>query len=91
MRIRELLPIGTIVLLEDAEKRLMISGVMQTDETGDGTEYDYLGILYPEGNVGEDFQFLFNHKDIKEVFFRGYEDEEREQFIENLSKFYGQN
>ncbi len=32
--------------------------------------------------------FLFNHSDIDEVIFRGFEDEERETFIENLAKFY---
>lgn len=29
--IKELLPIGTVVILKDATKRLMISGVMQND------------------------------------------------------------
>ena len=32
--IKELLPIGTVVILKDATKRLMISGVMQNDTEG---------------------------------------------------------
>lgn len=88
MYIKELLPIGTVVLLKDGEKRLMISGIKQTDVDGNGQEYDYLGILYPEGHIGESFQYLFNHGDIKEIVFRGYEDEERVEFLEKLSALY---
>ncbi|MDO4633215.1 MAG: DUF4176 domain-containing protein [Eubacteriales bacterium] len=87
MNIKELLPIGTVVLLNDAEKRLMIFGIKQTDNNTD-KEYDYIGVLYPEGNLGEDGQFLFNHSDIAQVFYEGYRDEEREEFIEALTNFY---
>lgn len=63
MKIKELLPIGSIVLLKDGEKRLMINGIMQTDTGGTQKNYDYMGILYPEGHIGEGFQYLFNHED----------------------------
>lgn len=89
MKIKDLLPIGSVVLLEDGEKRLMIHGIMQTDIHGSGEEYDYLGVMYPEGHIGEQFLYLFNHENITEVIFRGYEDEEREDFIEKLSGLYG--
>jgi len=88
MRIKDLLPIGSIVLLKDGEKRLMISGIMQSDVSGNGEEYDYLGILYPEGHIGDQFQYLFNHSDINEIVFRGFEDSERSDFLEKLSKLY---
>ena len=88
MRINDLLPIGSIVLLKDGEKRLMVCGVRQTNENGDGQEYDYLGVLYPEGHIGEQFQYLFNHEDIKEIVFRGYEDAEREAFLSKLMDVY---
>ncbi len=88
MNIHELLPIGSVVLLKNGQKRLMIHGVKQTDQSSD-KEYDYISVLYPEGNMGNDTGlFLFNHSDIDEVIFRGFEDEERETFIENLAKFY---
>ena len=90
MKIAELLPIGTIVLLKEGEKRLMINGIKQTNANGDGKEYDYLGILYPEGHIGDDFQYLFNHEDISEVIFRGYEDDERNEFITKLVKLYAE-
>ncbi|MCI8667689.1 MAG: DUF4176 domain-containing protein [Dorea sp.] len=88
MQIKELLPIGSIVLLEEGEKRLMISGIMQSDASGNGEEYDYLGVLYPEGHIGDQFQYLFNHKDISEIIFRGFEDDERVEFLEKLSSLY---
>ncbi|MCI8308415.1 MAG: DUF4176 domain-containing protein [Lachnospiraceae bacterium] len=88
MSINELLPVGSIVLLKDGEKKLMVSGIKQMDAGGDGKEYDYLGVLYPEGHIGEQFQYLFNHDDINEVVFRGYEDEERTEFLAKLSALY---
>ncbi len=91
MNIKELLPIGSIVLLKDGEKRLMIDGVMQSNEGGNGEEYDYLGVLYPEGHIGDQFQYLFNHEDIDKIIFRGYEDEERDSFIKKLTAFYEKN
>ena len=87
MKIRELLPIGSIIWLKEAKRPLMIFGVMQNNmETNE--EYDYIGVLYPEGNMGTDSQFLFQHKDIEKVEFRGYESQEREEFIDRLEDFY---
>lgn len=87
MGIRELLPIGSVVMLKGGVKRLMIFGIKQT-QNDTGEEYDYIGVLYPEGNIGDQGQFLFNHSDIEDVFFEGYVDEEREEFIGNLESFY---
>ena len=87
MEIKELLPIGSVVLLEEGKKKLMIFGVKQTDNETE-KEYDYIGVLYPEGSLGEKGQFLFNHQDIKEVVFKGFEDEERTSFLEHLAEYY---
>ena len=84
--VRTLLPIGSVVLLNDAEKRLMIFGVRQTNAQTN-QEYDYIGVLYPEGNMGEDMRFLFDHSDIREVVFTGYSDDERDAFLENLNGY----
>lgn len=90
MKIKDLLPIGSIVLLKNGEKRLMIAGIMQRDASGAGREYDYLGVLYPEGHIGGEFQYLFDHADIHEIVFRGYEDSERDDFLQRLSSLYEQ-
>ena len=88
MLIKELLPIGSVIILREGTKRLMIFGVKQTDEARPGEEYDYIGVMYPEGNIGREYQFLFNHEDIVSVIFRGYEDDERNNFINKLSEVY---
>lgn len=87
MNVKELLPIGSVIWLTEAEHALMIFGIKQTkDDTG--VEYDYIGVPYPEGNMGTQTQYLFNHADIVKVDFRGFEDPAREQFINRLDAFY---
>lgn len=92
MNIKDLLPIGSIVILKDGEQPLMIYGIMQSDgESGlfkKSKEYDYASVPYPQGNLGPGMTFLFNHEDIKEIIFRGYEDEERTKFLNELSNQY---
>ena len=88
MKIRYLLPVGSIVLLKNGEKKLIVVGIMQSNADENGQEYDYLGFLYPEGHIGNQFQYLFNHEDIKDVIFRGFEDDERLSFLVRLEKLY---
>lgn len=85
--IKELLPIGSVVRLKDGKKKVMVFGVKQTDK-GTGEEHDYIGVVYPEGNLGEELQFFFEHDKIEEVVFRGFEDQERENFINRLAAYY---
>lgn len=85
--VRELLPIGSVVILKEASKKAMIYGIKQINTATD-IEYDYIGVIYPEGNMGDGTQFFFNHDAIEEIFFRGFEDEERELFIERLADYY---
>lgn len=85
--IRELLPIGSVILLHNTQKALMIFGVCQTvNETG--TLYDYIGVIWPEGNIGPESQFLFNHADIEKVFFRGLDGIQRDEFLDLLVDHY---
>ncbi len=79
------LPIGSIVLLKGGKKKIMIYGRRQRRVT-DSNEYDYIACLYPEGNLNEDYMYLFNHEDIDTVVFRGYSDVEEEVFIERLNQ-----
>lgn len=88
MNIEDLLPIGSIVLLKGGEKRLMICGVKQSDLENPNKIYDYLGVFYPEGHIGKDFQYLFDHEQIDKIIFRGYEDQERKDFFARLASFY---
>lgn len=87
MKIKELLPIGSIIKINGIEKKFMITGVRQTN-VEDNKEYDYLAIMYPEGHISDDGQILLDHELIEEVVFVGYEDEERVEFINNLQRYY---
>lgn len=89
--INDLLPIGSVVLLKEGEKRLMIIGIMQRDAGRFGIgkkDCDYLGVFYPEGYLGKEHQYLFNHEDIEKIFFRGYEDDDRKNFLTELSSWF---
>lgn len=78
------LPLGTIVLLKGATKRLMVTGFASTSkETGD-TVFDYSGCLYPEGFFDYNQVCVFNHDQIDKVYFRGYSDEEDIEFKKKL-------
>ena len=78
------LPIGSVVLLEGGTKKLMITGYCMETEEQPGVLYDYSGCLYPEGLIRSDVTSIFNHDQIKEIFFKGYNDEEGKEFHETL-------
>ena len=82
-----LLPIGSVVLLKDATKKLMIIGIMQVKESENKT-YDYLAVPYPEGYLGQDTNFLFDHEDINDIIFLGYTNPDRESFIKAMDIIY---
>ena len=70
----------------------MIYGIMQSDGEGGlfkkPKEFDYVSVPYPQGNLRAGMTFLFNHEDIKEIIFRGYESKERNKFLDELVERY---
>lgn len=90
-KIEQLYAIGTVVRLKGGQKRLMIFGIKQNNGDEDNKLYDYIGVVYPEGNMGFESQFVFNHEDIEEVYFAGFNDIERQSFISELSKYVSEN
>lgn len=82
-----LLPIGTVVLLKNSKKRVMIIGVLQKQlKDGDEVIWDYSACLYPEGFMGPDKTFLFNSDQIEKVFAVGYQDQEQFAFKEKIDE-----
>lgn len=77
------LPIGTIVLLNNGNKKLMIYGRKQIHAQS-WKRFDYVACFYPEGNINEKYTFLFNNEYIREVVFRGYEDDDELEFNDKL-------
>lgn len=82
-KIEELLPIGSIVNVLDYEHRIMIIGIKQIN-LDDNHEYDYVGIPYPEGQVGIESQVIFNNEDISYISFIGYQDSEYLSYLEQI-------
>ena len=70
------LPIGTVVLLKEATKRLMITGYCSSQPTTPDIIYDYVACLFPEGNLAGDDVALFNHDQIGSVSHMGLADDE---------------
>lgn len=69
---KEILPIGAVVLLEGATDSLMIIGYLPKGI--DDNERDYMGVPYPTGLMDIEDVKAFNRKDIKEVIFEGNKD-----------------
>lgn len=78
------LPIGSVVLLENGTKRLMITGFCVVPNDDKTKVYDYSGCLYPEGVISSEQIALFNHDQIKTIYAIGYSDDEEKQFKEKL-------
>ncbi len=81
---RDLLPIGSVVLLKGGEKRIMICGRIQT-KAGEDTIYDYSACYFPEGIVDAKHMFFFNNDAIERIFFIGFQDPEELSYQEMLS------
>ena len=84
-----ILPIGTVVLLKESTKRVMIIGVLQKEldeEDGKQVLWDYAAVFYPEGYMGPDKTFLFNTSQIEKVYAVGYQDEEQFAFKEKIDQ-----
>ena len=80
------LPIGSVVRLKDATKRIMIIGfyVKSESDIDNNKIYDYVGCLYPEGMIDSKTNLLFNHDQIEEVYALGFTDDEEKKFKKDL-------
>lgn len=85
---KTLLPIGSVVLLKDSDKKLMITGRWQIQLEGkDKNQWDYCACLYPEGNLRPESSILFNHEQIEEVCFSGFQDIEELEYNKKISEY----
>ena len=82
------LPIGSVVLLKNSTKRVMVIGFCQSESSDEGNQkiWDYAGCLYPEGYVSADKTFLFNGDQIEKIYAIGYQDEEQFEFKVQVDK-----
>lgn len=80
-----LLPVGSVVALKGATKKIMIIGIAVNNESS-GTMYDYIGVPFPEGYIDSETMFLFMHEDIEKIEFLGFVNAEAQGFRAALSK-----
>lgn len=78
------LPIGTVVLLKGATKKVMINGFCATTEAKPGKIFDYRGCPFPEGVLESNGVALFDHDQIEEICHIGYKNNESIELSDKL-------
>lgn len=86
MIVNGLLPIGSVVLLKDSTKKVMIIGVCQRGANNPEKIWDYVGVVFPEGFLSPDKMFLFDTEQIDQLFAMGYQDAEQMAFKEKVDQ-----
>lgn len=86
MKREKYLPIGTVCLLKDATKKIMIIGFVAKGKETKDKIYDYIGCIYPEGMLSSEQNLLFNHDQIKDIYYMGYDSKEDKEFKEKLTE-----
>jgi hypothetical protein len=81
---KKYLPIGSVVLLKESKKRIMIVGVKQRQADSDKV-WDYSACLYPEGILDPDRLYLFDTEQIERLYFIGFQDGEGLAFLDKLN------
>lgn len=81
---KDLLPLGSVVLLKGANKRIVICGRIQACGGEKPIIYDYSACYYPEGIMNPKDMLFFDHDAIEQVFYKGFEDEEELSFRQNV-------
>lgn len=79
----EFLPIGTVVLLKEATRKVLIIGFAQIEANSDKI-WDYVGCAYPIGFVSNNTSLLFDKEQIEKVVSLGYSDDEDKTFRKDL-------
>ncbi len=83
------LPIGTVVLLKNGNKKVMITSYL-VFSTGNNSEekkmYDYGSCTFPEGIIDSNYAVGFNHDDIEKIIHLGLIDDDQKQFNELLNQ-----
>lgn len=82
----KVLPIGTVVLLQNANKRLMIVGYQRKAAADSGKIFDYCGCMYPEGFMSPSDTAIFDHTQIDRIIAMGLQNVPQIEFAEKLKQ-----
>ena len=68
--LKEVLPLGSVILLAGREERVMIIGHNQVQRETKQT-FDYSGVLFPKGYQGSESLYYFDREEIVYIFQMG--------------------
>lgn len=80
------LPIGSIVLIKNIDKKMMITGFSQIRDLEVKERWDYVAVIYPMGIFSDRSFYFFNEDSITDVIFKGYENPEHEEFLKLIEE-----
>lgn len=81
------LPIGSVVLLTNTLKKVMITGYLVVSNNNSKIIYDYAGCMYPEGVISSEQVIVFNRNQIKEVIHMGLKSLEQQNLVNKLMSY----
>ncbi len=71
-------------MLQNGRKELMITGYLVSENGNQNEVYDYSGCLYPEGIISSNQNAVFNHDQIQEILFKGFDSDKFKEFHNKL-------
>ena len=93
---KKFLPIGTVVLLKNGKKEVMIlsycifpkGDIYEKGKSvnGEGRMFDYGACTYPEGLISSDQILCFNHDNIERICYMGYETDGQKEFSDLMNQ-----
>lgn len=87
MEKKEYLPLGSIVLLKEGIRKVMIIGrALNVKKDGKTYFFDYGGVLYPDGLTGDEMVY-FDSDAVVRVYFHGYMDDDNDIMVENINTY----
>jgi len=90
----KILPVGSVVYLQEGTAPLVIVAIAQfvkkTEADEKLTYFDYAGSIYPQG-FAEENSFYFNHENVAEVVFTGYESEQHDRYLKAIEEWKANN
>ena len=86
MIIKNILPIGTVVKLENLDVNIIISGYGSVSDAHPNYTWDYSGFMFPIGYIGEDSVISFDAEQVEKIISYGYQDEEQLLYVKELTE-----
>jgi hypothetical protein len=83
--INNLIPVGSIVKLKGVKNKVMITKYHFEDNKA------YKGVLWPLGEYDTGTAAFFNTEDIEKVYFRGFENNELEEYKKQMISILKEN